>query len=106
MLNLDMFNEKGERTDIIDSDYLEWRATDHGKRVFMLFCKYALEAWKAGKKRYSARAIIELIRWHESVKMGKDGFKINNNATRPLAMEFEANHNDCEGFFSFREHGE
>jgi len=58
-----------------------WRDYHRDNRqVFDLFIRFAREAKRAGKKRYSARAIVERIRWEvEIVAKTHDEFKINNN---------------------------
>ena len=67
--------------------------------MFVYFSKQA--KFVKGFKRYSAKGIFELIRWHTSVK-GNDNFKINNNFhpdySRKMMREFPT----FKGFFETR----
>ena len=56
-----------------------------------------------GFKRYSARALIHRIRWHEQIERGNQEFKVNNNITPALARWFIARHPALANFFETRE---
>ena len=47
--------------------------------VWRLFQRFAFEAARAGRTRYSARTIIHRIRWYVEVETRGDHFKINND---------------------------
>ena len=49
--------------------------------VWRLFVQYSQQAAHAGRKTFSAQAIIERIRWFHSVENPDDDFKINNDST-------------------------
>lgn len=50
--------------------------------VWTLFDRFAHQAVRSGRPCYSARAIMERIRWHYAVEtQSPDEFKINNNHT-------------------------
>ena len=67
-----------------------------------LFEKLAIEVGRRGFRRYSARALIHRIRWHEQIERGNQEFKINNNITPALARWFIARHPDMADFFELR----
>lgn len=50
--------------------------------VFEHFCRFAFEVINAGKKRYSADAILHQIRWHVDIETRGDLVKINNDFAR------------------------
>lgn len=52
------------------------------------FEELALAVAARGFGRYSARAILHRIRWHEHVERGNAAFKVNNLTSRPLADWF------------------
>ena len=70
-----------------------------------LFERFALELIGTGFARYSARAIIHRIRWHQQVERGDRDFKCNNNWTPGLARWFMKVHPLHDGFFETRESG-
>jgi hypothetical protein len=50
-------------------------------RIYILFRKYAQQMRNAGRDYYSAKCIMERIRWHENVETAGDSFKISNSVT-------------------------
>ena len=75
---------------------IDWaeRFTEFDKanpEVYGLFKFFANELLSAGRRRYSARTIIERIRWHQATSSSDGEFKINNNFIayygRKLAQE-------------------
>lgn len=71
--------------------------------VCLLFEKLALEVRALGFERYSARAIIHRIRWHETIEKGNREFKCNNNWTPAMARWIAAKHLHMAEFFELRE---
>jgi hypothetical protein len=71
--------------------------------IAALFEQIALEVYRSGKTKFSARAILHRIRWYHSVERGDDSFKINNNTSAKLARWFMKRHPVCRGFFELRE---
>lgn len=57
---------------------------------------------KAGRKKYSAQAIIYVIRFNQDLKTSGDVFKINNDFTSIYARMLMYNNPDMEGFFEIR----
>lgn len=47
--------------------------------IYELFKKFSYEVKSIGINHYGAAAIIERIRWHETVESKKSDFKANNN---------------------------
>ena len=87
-----------------EHDFDTWLASDNGREVWRLFVQYACDAKAAGRQRYSAKAILERIRWHVSIETAGDAFKINNNwapdLARKLARELP---DEFADFFETRE---
>ena len=68
-------------------------------RIFELFHLYATQTKEAGHKRYSAKTIIERIRWHVNVETRTDDeFKINNNYTSRYSRLLEQTYPEFQGF--------
>lgn len=55
------------------------RFNKQNPEVFRKFKKYAKQMYKNGRRRYSAWAIINAIRWEEDFTTRGSKFKINNN---------------------------
>tara|TARA_R110000744_G_scaffold136983_2_gene247317 strand:- start:606 stop:1001 length:396 start_codon:yes stop_codon:yes gene_type:complete len=71
--------------------------------IYRLFIKYAGEVSGAGRSNYSARIIIERIRWHMAVETKSiDEFKINDHHVPFYARMFMYDHPEMENFFELR----
>ena len=70
--------------------------------VWRLFVQYSQQAAHAGRKTFSAQAIIERIRWFHSVENPDDDFKINNDFAAFYARKFHAMNPNLNGFFRTR----
>lgn len=71
--------------------------------IYELFCRYALNLIRAGRRRYSADAILHVIRYQQVVrKEGEELYKINNNFTSRYARKFIQDNPKYYGFFEFR----
>ena len=69
--------------------------------VWVLFKRFAREAYNSGRDHYSARAIFHRIRWHISIETkSDDDFKINNNHSPFYARMLAAE--ECRFEFFFR----
>jgi hypothetical protein len=68
-----------------------------------LFERLTLDVALQGFDRYSARAILQKMRWHERVDGESMGYKCNDHWTAPLARWFLANHPELPKFFELRE---
>ena len=72
--------------------------------IFRLFCTFAEEARRAGRKAIGARMIGERIRWYTTVETHDPDYKVNNNhwpyyARLLYGLDPEA----YDGFFEFRD---
>lgn len=71
--------------------------------VYGLFKRFAAELLAAGRERYSARTIVERIRWHVATgTKTDDGFKISDHFSAFYARLWLAEHPEREGFFVLR----
>lgn len=74
-----------------------WAYHKRNPQVYEGFKQKALMAARK-KRRFSAMAIIQILRWETSVE-GDDEFKINNNYAPYYARLFEIEHPEHKGFF-------
>ena len=93
----------------MDDDLFSWRRPEPPPRPSMvpldvctMFETLALDIFRAGWERYSARAILHRIRWHHHVEVGDRDFKCNNNWTPALSRWFMLKHPECGEFFATR----
>lgn len=71
-------------------------------QVYALLRRFALEAKRAGLRRGSIEDVHARLRWHASVEVKNDGFKVNNN-WRPFYARFLMEQEpELEGFFETR----
>jgi hypothetical protein len=71
--------------------------------VYAEFERRALLLINSGRTRYSARTIIEAIRWHfDSTTTSEDGFKINDHHSALYARMFAARHKQHGTFFTMK----
>lgn len=84
-----------------ESAFLEYHAAN--PHVWAEFERRALAMIAAGRRRYSARTIVEAIRWHfDSTTTTGDGFKINDHHSAFYARLFVAKHTEHREFFSLK----
>jgi len=71
--------------------------------VWQLFRRLCQQVRQAGHKRYSARMIVQQIRWHHTVNPTRDGgLKINDHHSRCYAEKMEREYPEFRGFFEHR----
>ena len=70
--------------------------------VYPKFIEIALETKRKGFKRYSSKAIIEVVRYFTSVTENGTKFKINNNITSLFARQAQKDYPELNGFFELR----
>lgn len=75
---------------------------EQNPHVWKLFEGFTFEAINVGRPRYSAKAVVERIRWHVDIETNDPDFKINNNHTAFYARMFMDRHPEHEGFFEMR----
>ncbi len=71
--------------------------------IFASFQDQVFKAIKSGKKKLSARTIIEFIRWNLFIETEDDSaYKINNNYIPYYARMFMKDHPEHGGIFELR----
>lgn len=83
--------------------FLKWH--DANPVVWKLFEQKALALVKSGKKRWGAKAIMQVIRYERAEKEGGqfDDYAVNNNYPAYYARVFALKHPQFKDFFEFRE---
>ncbi len=83
--------------------FMKWHRENPS--VWTLFEQKALNLIKSGKKRWGAKAIMEVIRYERAEKEGGqfDDYAVNNNYPAYYARVFAMKHPEHKGFFEFRE---
>lgn len=73
-------------------------------KVFELFCRFADEARRTGRTRYSADAILHRLRWHLEIEVRDTGeeFALNNDFTSRYARLLIEEDPSFDGFFELR----
>jgi hypothetical protein len=80
--------------------FKEWhRANPH---VYREFVRLANQMKGTGRKRYSARTIMEVLRWHYDIKTTGDVFELNDNFTPIYVRMLIHNYPEFDGFFELR----
>lgn len=87
-------------------EFDEWRHTKAGGEIANLFIRYSLQMLRRGWKSFAAEAIVNKIRWEQALANGPDdpdGFKINNNWKKRLAIWAMKRDSELDGFFELRD---
>lgn len=71
--------------------------------IWKEFKRRVAQAMRAGVRFYSARVIIEVVRWHFDVETKGNPFKVNNDWSPLYARLFVYNYPRHADFFEFRE---
>lgn len=71
--------------------------------VYHEFKKLAHEMKSAGVRKYSAQAIIYVLRWHRDLQTGGDVFQINNDFTSIYARLMIYDQPEFKDFFEIRD---
>ena len=77
---------------------------DHPE-VYREFCRLVQRLIDKGFRHYSAKAVIEAVRFHTDVNAGyaeRGEFKINNNFTALYARKWQQDHPSQASFFATR----
>lgn len=72
-------------------------------RIYDLLVRFALEAKRSGRPRYSIDAIIQRVRWHLSIETTDSDFKLNDHFTSRYARLIMSRVPELDGFFEVRE---
>ena len=92
----DLFDTSVEET----NEFMDYHK-EHPE-VYETFKELVLKTIAKGFKRYSARGIFQIARWHRGGEIKEDGFKINNNYTPYYVRLFERDCPEHEDFFQKR----
>jgi hypothetical protein len=79
-----------------------WNWLDENPTLWRTFLELALQAFNV-RERYSARTVIEVMRWNTDILEAGGSFKIGNNHVPHMARLF--NHLVRREFFSLRDNG-
>ena len=83
------------------ADFRRW--LKHNPQVWAEFVKKVRKAWlHSHKSRFSARAIMEVIRWETMVHERDKTFKINNNYVADLSRLVMEVKPELKGYFQIR----
>lgn len=81
-----------------------FRWLEDNQHIYRRFKRMAKYAKRCGRKHYSARAIIQVIRWETEISQrGDKTFRINNNVTPGLARLAMHDEPELKGFFRCRD---
>lgn len=81
-----------------------WHWMKDNAHIYMAFKNFALQMAATGRKRYSARTIVEVMRWQTDLKDTDKQWKINGNYVPGLARLFMSDHGDkYPDFFLLRD---
>lgn len=67
--------------------------------VYKKFKKFATQLYKNGRRRYSAWAIINAIRWEHDFTTRGSKFKVNNDFIALFARKLSKENRNFKGFF-------
>jgi hypothetical protein len=70
--------------------------------IFAHFMRLADEMRATGRERYSARTIVEVMRWHYNLKTSGNVFKVNDDFVPIYARVLIHEHPRFDGFFELR----
>lgn len=68
-------------------------------QVYEAFELFTFQVIRSGRKYFSARAIMERVRWNSQIEAKNDLFKINDHQVPFYSRLFESNHPHHKGFF-------
>jgi hypothetical protein len=98
-------NEQGKAREKFIPLFAE--VVDKRPDLFWTFEKFAFDAIRAGRERFSADMIFNRMRWYTQIETCDDsGFRLNNNYRTLLARLFMILHPEHDGWFEIREQGE
>jgi hypothetical protein len=93
----------GSQVRSIEDRFNEWVDTPTGREIYREFGRVAKKLKKAGHRRYSHCAIVEVIRYHRVVESNMSDVHISNDFRSRLVRKFLRENPDFEGFFTLRE---
>lgn len=81
----------------LPDDFLGW--LDDNWAIWLEFCELAILAHSKGRTRWSARAILHVLRWNRMLRDSGAVWKINNHWSAPMSRLY----NHFAGFDFFQE---
>lgn len=85
---------------IQDQKFLKYHKEN--PHVYQEFKKLTFKTIQKGFKHYSARGIIQLLRWHTGVSENGTGLKINDHRSMYYGRMFMNEYPEHDGFFRLR----
>ena len=76
----------------------EWLRANHG--IYSAFVRSSLTMCRAGRAHYSARTIVEKMRWDTDLSETNSRFKISNNMIPGMARLAMQQYQELDGFFN------
>ncbi len=67
--------------------------------IYEAFEKFTFQVINSGRKNFSARGIMERIRWYTAIEAKTGNFKVNENMGAFYSRLFEKNNPIYSGFF-------
>lgn len=81
-----------------------WHWLRQNRHIYEVFERMALQMAQSGRARYSARTIVEVMRWNTDLEDSDQQFKINDHYTPGMARYFmERYGRQFPGFFQIRD---
>jgi hypothetical protein len=81
-----------------------WHWMGQNEHIYAAFRVKAFQMALKGRKRYSARTIIEVLRWETDLRENKPLFKISNNMVPGMSRLFMTEYGGrYPGFFELRQ---
>ena len=100
--NAENRNHIGQINDGYPDGFFHWLPKN--RKVYREFERRSLQMARTGRKRYSARTIIEIMRWDSDIADSEKTFKINDHSTPGMARLFMATHGAAyPRFFELRQ---
>lgn len=78
------------------------RFHEQNPEVYDLFKQAALKMRETGRQRYSARTIVEVIRWDHDLRTSGGAFSVNDNFTPIYVRLLIHEHPEFRDFFELR----
>lgn len=80
--------------------FKEWHGAN--PHIYRQFKALAFKMKTTGRERYSARTIVEVMRWHYDIKTKGDVFEINGDFVPIYVRLLIHNHPEFRDFFELR----
>lgn len=81
-------------------DFSEWLLDN--QHIWRAFVREADKVWNRGRRHYSARTIIEVLRHESTLSEASGEYKINGNYVPDLARLYQETHPDRASLFETR----